>query len=237
MGYVDGPSLYLSLGINPINCLDAAGLSSAVRNYAAGLVAGEGLTHALEPYCVPTGLPAFFASAFATIKQVDVGWKLNPWGAAATYSSVQNTMYIQRTADGLTILHELVHAMDDFNSWHVKAMPFATDYRAAEGLAYGMEYLLSVGGVGLQGVTLAKDRDRAKQLWDGVWGALNKMNYTVSVGSSNSALTATDIWDVNAKLGIRFSCSQLRPIYDKYFNDRGIKTCLKCPQPSGGPFD
>jgi len=41
-------------------------------------------------------------------------------------------------------------------------------------------------------------------------------------GELRRTVTSADLWDVNAKLGLRFSCAQLKAIYEKRLAERGI---------------
>ena len=135
-------------------------------------------------------------------------------------------MYIQTNAAPITIVHEAVHALDRQNNWHLT--PWWDDEDAAEALAYGMEHLLG-NASNLQTVEKATTTVLALKSWTGAWSAFNNIAGTsVWVGSNSRNLTVADLWDVNQKLGLRFSCAALVGPYNAFLVKKGLLPCLTC---------
>ena len=268
--YDGGLNLYGYVGSNPINRVDPMGLNpfspfghpitwpsqvddalqprlknrlkSGIRKYAE--------THSEYAYYTPSGLKAFFDNLLSTVDnqvgRVDVSDSMT-WvvGAVGTYSPSSNELNLASARgfdDGLTLVHEMVHAMDDENDWYFNTA-LTWDYEKAEALAYGAEHLLSSASGMLQTF-----EDRLRN-WDhrncrevqSDWNAAIMQfsylkNTRVSWGRLQRSrfLMDKDLGDVRVKLGIHFSCKELLPIYQGLVREhfscvRGKRCFLKCP--------
>jgi hypothetical protein len=146
-------------------------------------------------------------------------------GAEAKYLPAYNIMKIRPgTTDGSTVVHELVHAVDDFKGWYIH--PFKSDYPSAEGLAYTVQELLSgAESLGkLDNVQVTKTCKKAQIAWDVAWHQFNGIfgSDIMVGGNSVRKINATDVNNVGTKLGLKFSCSQLKPLYEDMLYKRGI---------------
>lgn len=142
------------------------------------------------------------------------------------------------------MVHELVHATDARNGWYLHILrpgisPFA-DRRAAEALAHGTEWQLLEAKMSLAAMERVGSCAAAQIQWKMTWQAFEGMigrSYQYGVFGATAPLTSADLTDVAAKLSLKFSCSQLKPIYEQMLYDRGIaaetyrfaRYPMKCP--------
>jgi len=130
----------------------------------------------------------------------------------------------------LSIVHELVHALDDKRNWYIK--PKGGSKISAEALAYGTEYLLEAV-VAFKQVEEATTALEAMDAWGDAWYIMQSIleNQYVWMGSKKKRkIKPSDIKDVEVKLGLRFKCVELRNDYEEYLREKGIclPTCLPC---------
>jgi hypothetical protein len=166
----------------------------------------------------------------------------------AEYNWRSDTIWLNRGFKWADLMHELVHALDDQNSWHIQF--WTQDYEAAEALAYGaVDHLLVKADMlfeVLEDPQRTSNCEKARQRWAAAWQTLNGgilatpgvfPNQEVWWQGKKRPLQAADLWDVNAKLGVRFSCSQLKPIYEEFLLKRGLwDTRTARPLPQGSSF-
>ena len=127
----------------------------------------------------------------------------------------------------------MAHAVDDMNDWYINRW---ADRERAEALAYGMENLLRrLDGplAWVDDLRLTRSCRRARDYWEAGWRDLGVNLFTGRVRwgrwarrPAERALRPEDIQDVMEKFGIHISCSELKPIYERWLAEHGVTADL-----------
>ena len=125
----------------------------------------------------------------------------------------------------LGVVHELVHAIDDQNDWYLN---WAMRIHEAEQLAQATEKLLGAGinelGAFQNYAARFQDWADARQSWRDIWLAFHRVRdestiitrwWGLQTVYSDVPLGSDFISKVNTIFGVRFSCSQLEPLYER----------------------
>ncbi len=237
-GHVDGMSLYEYVMSTPTCARDPTGehaLSSGqVRARARQLLLAEQAKHSSKAYYRRSGLQGLFRSLHGALdyQVFDVAYQVMAPDAAAEYSPFWDTLGIQRNATSLTVVHELVHALDDRRDWYLEGPEgYILASEQSEALAYGTEALLFAADFlgRMDGSQFVKDCKTARKTWGTAWGQFTRaLTWDVRwrtwvIIEHSRTLTEEDIWDINAKMGVRFSCQELSKVYEEVLELRGIR--------------
>jgi len=243
ISYDDGMNLYQYARSRPLVLGDPLGLfgGNAFDSYKPDWrgMAAEALRQAEEVHKDTvyyekgnTGIKGLFAVLRQMLQEVTVRGgillSLSDWDAS--YGYMINSLAIRENPRPLSIVHELVHALDDKRNWYIK--PKGGSKISAEALAYGTEYLLEAV-VAFKQVEEATTALEAMDAWGDAWYIMQSIleNQYVWMGSKKKRkIKPSDIKDVEVKLGLRFKCVELRNDYEEYLREKGIclPTCLPC---------
>lgn len=141
-----------------------------------------------------------------------------------------------------SVVHELVHALDDREDWNFGGYA-KTDHQNAEALAYGFQALLG-GGDRLQaverGIRDRQDFEWIQTMWTNAWkGGLQddisggtEFSYATTVGSAERKLEPKDLRQVARRLKVQFVAPELTRLYNDALQKAGYpkKSRLVCPK-------
>ncbi len=133
-----------------------------------------------------------------------------------------------------TAVHESVHAYNyvsgDHQSYGNQAM------WADEGMAWSTQDMLDVA----QFLCLkfkCVDCSQAQRIWNSIWKQMENVVGSPAGNTNYPAnITRTQVWDVSAKLNLRFSESQLRPLFQQALISRNLN-CQINNAPLNGTLD
>ena len=212
------------------------GPSTDEKAVALSLLTSEESKHASQPYYsalnpgkVLPGFEALFDEESKALNYVDVAYD-----DSTHYSSTLSKLYIQRAGVPVGVIHELVHAVDDFAGWNDTHF----NLQRSEVYAYVVDNMLSTSSGYLDGVpntlldmlsapytTVAA----AQTHWDRAWkrlnslvGSLYKYYFFPDPVQQIGNLSSADVTEVFGKLGIRLSASALLPLYNKILEGEGL---------------
>ena len=132
-----------------------------------------------------------------------------------------------------TAVHESVHAYNYFSGFH---QAYGTRAKLDdEGMAWTVQYELDSAQWLCQKFRCA-DCDKAQATWNTVWKFMDQIVGSQAGTTSDPAnVTRTNVWDVNGKLKVLFSESQLRPLFQQALRSRGFDCSIKpAPGITGG---
>jgi RHS repeat-associated protein len=185
----------------------------------------------------PAGIDKMFASITAAAKQYKTAL-LAPGGKAlGTFDSGTFNINPNGWPD-LTAVHESVHAFNYLNGYHQGGFlgwGEGDAEKADEGMAWGVEDMLGVVESFCDShLTNCKSCDKAQQLYDTMFKSLRGLEGSQAGNSKYpDTLNRTHIWDINAKLGLRFSASTLAPEFEKALKNQGLNCTITRPQDRG----
>ena len=231
IGYGGGMNLYRYVANKPVTRSDPSGLRGISYSEMNMLLEQFDSKHASYLYYSHSGMRTFIVGVdLGAYHAYTYGAINDDAGGVDQYSPVLNTLSYSRPIESTPeeiIIHELVHARDDYSDWYLGWIP---NYSAAEELAWSASHLISSVGLleaferSVQGYEkIDKDSCRTIQSrWNGVWtGFAGFPQYVTDAG----------LLDVRAKLGLHFSCSGLLPVYQGIIDGIAGKGCciLSCP--------
>jgi hypothetical protein len=138
-----------------------------------------------------------------------------------------------RDVNGLTAVHETIHAVTDF------AGIYTWNEEKDEALAWTAQLLLGFSAGKLRAfedaieqgtITSAKE---AQEAWDQAWhpqlGVPGVLGFKIGWdrGRKSRAITSADVVDVREKLGIAMSATTFRPAYENLLKRHGISMRLQ----------
>ncbi len=164
-------------------------------------------------------------------------------GPVGQYRANTDTLALHSVMDEYTVTHELVHAVDDLNSWHINVGGVGTE--AQEAFAYAVELMLKsvsdqVFIPPLPPTPNSKLLDKftkksfataasAQTAWNKAWNEINNTigntifyRFLNPFKDDKRPLASADIADVKSKLRFFFSSSALLPVYNQYLVDQGL---------------
>ena len=261
MGFLDGLNLFLYLNNDTVNNLDPTGFSTRRPNRNSGKNQQKKLRQKLKKrlqdeknkyknYCFfsKVGLDALISKMIVAIDSIKFSTLDLLYDTPASYNPRTNTLDLVNTdwTNGVnelnidkvpieSILHELTHVLDDFNSIYLSDSLLG-DIEKAEGLAFSMEYIYGNIDTLMKLEDTSKkdplDCQKVKQNWTTVWSSFSSISstqvfYTTKIIKPHIRnLTDADVADLKAKLGVSVSCSSLiKDCYSKVAK----KCCLTCP--------
>jgi hypothetical protein len=158
----------------------------------------------------------------------------NSLPSSARYYPAANALALRTVASPYDVVHELVHAVDDFNDWYVNQGGFSTEL--PEALGYTTEYMLLELADATNPNTLAwfttrgyADAAAAQTAWDKAWDRINKVInnpahkiYYSVIFAQERTVTPADVTDVVSKLGFGISASAPLAVYNSYLEAQGM---------------
>jgi hypothetical protein len=207
---------------------------------ALALLIQEEARHSTQPYYTynmggfaASGVRGLFDHLALALSNVTVTTD-NSLSSSARYYPSANALALRTVASRYDVVHELVHAVDDFNDWYVNQGGLSTEL--PEALAYTTEFMLFELAHPSKPNTLAwftarayADVAAAQTAWDKAWDRINRVinnpahtiEYSVVIPRERT-VAAADVTDVASKLGFRISASALLPVYNSYLEAQGM---------------
>jgi len=232
-GYVDGMGLYAYVCSSPTHGRDPMGLERATLRQSVEAV--------ISNYVFPCSHDRYhYTTTFGVDKLAEkLRWTANlvgitQWhkrGKPAKYHTGFNRMYMQggRYIRKDSVVHELIHAYDDFKDINIS---WWTDVESAEALAYTTCEILGAMNAARQFEDLLLDSESKDQSLCATlkekWGKLCKdlgfvMKYGEVIWSGNSrSITEGDVEAVQTHLGVSVKCGDLAEIYNDMMCDKKI---------------
>jgi len=154
----------------------------------------------------------------------------------AAYNSWQRTLKLTSNSRRIDVAHELVHTLDDLNSYtgDIGGEP-------GERLAYGFELLLTTSS---QLCNLERDIRRKdawpdlQARWGNVWSGLKRSvsgGYQVAWNGGSGRLQPIDLKRVSDTLGIQLRAPELAEVYNDLLEQKGYPPGCRFKVPEGLP--
>jgi hypothetical protein len=259
-GYVDGANVYEYVASDPEGLVDPAGLARAATQPASGpattLGPGAGIPYVVQQ--INEGENKFrncwlyraagLDKLFANLTSAALGQSAAalPPGSGTAGIFNQGTYNIPATGyPWYTAVHESVHAYNYGMGYHQSSHWWSEGnaQRADEGMAWGVEQMLKAAAPlcdpnKLSGCKTCAD---AQKLWDSVFSLLQQVEGS-ACGNRRypDTISRTHLWDINTKLGVRFSAAQLRPQFEAALKSHGLNCtvtnpAVRAPNKAGQP--
>ena len=240
--YVASPNFYEYCYSSPVTNVDPSGLFDGpmewehLRNMTpqnkqaelASRISEIRNMHSQYRYYSPANLRQFFDLMEWVVKyQVSGAYEYSTanYRAAASYKVMSNSMQFPTTIGAVSdavLLHELVHALDDSQDWYITK--WSDGGVESEALAYAAEYMIratfklrqfedriSSGARFMDCQTITKE-------WREAWWLMGNpaaFGFIADSGVSVRRLRSGDFKDARLKLWLRFSCEELRKVYQE----------------------
>jgi len=255
VGYIDGLNLYEYVRSKPVNNYDPLGLLimpwvydikvvqlRLLRTILTQALLSEDNNHKDRLYYRSSNIGPLTQRLIDVVNKINIEHStisLYLKRNTAQYIPLTNTMQLDSNnfiPDD--IVHETVHALDDMKDWYIK--PSGTDEISSEALAHGTEYLLRYAREShFQNCENAKNCQKASKMWMEAWKDMNwilKSEYVWISGDSVRLMQPSDLEDVEAKLGLKFKCTELKPLYEQHLKKRELCCTLTCHFDLHGDF-
>jgi hypothetical protein len=132
--------------------------------------------------------------------------------AVASYHPGWNDMTIQRNPDPYIVMHEAIHAYNDWVDKHEASREDEGLAYAAAGMAEGLERLQRVE------TALSADKPDLKDLrvrWLGAWLFIDRVGWPAAYDGKAFTITVQDIQRVNSHLAFKVRCQDVAALYNK----------------------
>ena len=165
-------------------------------------------------------------SVYANMKGAAAEWWY--WSNGLAFAGGMNE------ASDDTLLHELIHAYDDYHGYNIYGIRADLQERLAQvGSELATSYTLQFAGLEKL-IADGRSCELITDHWNGIWRSLSNPQFQISLGNAADDqiwATKNDFRNAMDILGINFSCESMLPVYQQLIdsNECERECILRCP--------